>query len=118
MKYCPYCGADLVEDGVSFCVECGKQLPAGKTQKEKPEDKPEIKKINVSTNFSLALCFIKCYELKLHYFSLPLLSLNTCLLKLFTLPFPFSLGISNLLFRVLPFTEEPVAPVLKLLFMP
>ena len=44
MKYCPYCGADLVEDGVSFCVECGKQLPAGKTQKEKPKDKPEIKK--------------------------------------------------------------------------
>ena len=34
MKFCPYCGADLVEDGVSFCVECGKQLPAGKTQKE------------------------------------------------------------------------------------
>lgn len=44
MKFCPYCGADLVEDGVSFCVECGKQLPAGKTQKEKSKDKPENKK--------------------------------------------------------------------------
>lgn len=50
MKYCPYCGADLVEDGVSFCVECGKQLPAGKTQKEKPKDKPEIKKATKKKN--------------------------------------------------------------------
>lgn len=44
MKFCPYCGADLIEDGVSFCAECGKELPAGKAQKEKPKDKPEIKK--------------------------------------------------------------------------
>ncbi len=44
MKYCPYCGADLIEEAVSFCAECGKQLPAGKAQKEKPKDKPEIKK--------------------------------------------------------------------------
>ena len=44
MKYCPYCGADLIEDGVSFCAECGKQLPAGKTQKENPKEKPEINK--------------------------------------------------------------------------
>ena len=50
MKFCPYCGADLVEDGVSFCVECGKQLPAGKTQKEKPKDKPEIKKATKKKN--------------------------------------------------------------------
>ena len=45
MKYCPYCGADLIEDAVSFCAECGKQLPAGKPQKEKSKEKPEIKKI-------------------------------------------------------------------------
>ena len=44
MKYCPYCGADLIEEAVSFCAECGKQLPAGKAQKEKPKEKPEIKK--------------------------------------------------------------------------
>ena len=43
MKYCPYCGADLIEDAVSFCAECGKQLPAGKAQKEKPNVKSEIK---------------------------------------------------------------------------
>lgn len=44
MKYCPYCGADLIEDAVSFCAECGKQLPAGQMQKEKSKEKPEIKK--------------------------------------------------------------------------
>ena len=47
MKYCPYCGADLIEDAVSFCAECGKQLPAGKPQKEKSKEKPEIKKIAI-----------------------------------------------------------------------
>ena len=50
MKYCPDCGADLGEDGVYFCVECGKQLPAGKTQKEMPKDKPEIKKATKKKN--------------------------------------------------------------------
>ena len=44
MKYCPYCGADLIEDAVSFCAECGKQLPAGKPQKEKSKEKQPIKK--------------------------------------------------------------------------
>ncbi|MDO5123108.1 MAG: zinc ribbon domain-containing protein [Eubacteriales bacterium] len=43
MKYCPYCGADLIEDAVSFCAECGK-LPTGKTQEEKPKDTSETKK--------------------------------------------------------------------------
>lgn len=27
MKYCPYCGADLIDDTCSFCAECGKTLP-------------------------------------------------------------------------------------------
>lgn len=26
MKYCPYCGASVVDDTVSFCSECGKSL--------------------------------------------------------------------------------------------
>ena len=26
MKYCPFCGADLIEGAVSFCAECGKPL--------------------------------------------------------------------------------------------
>lgn len=44
MKYCPYCGAELIEDAVSFCAECGKQLPTSKTQKEKPKNTLETKK--------------------------------------------------------------------------
>lgn len=27
MKYCPYCGADLIDGAASFCTECGKNLP-------------------------------------------------------------------------------------------
>lgn len=27
MKYCPYCGASLPDGAVSFCMECGGQLP-------------------------------------------------------------------------------------------
>ena len=36
MKYCPYCGADIIDGAVSFCVECGKQLPSV-PQKQKKE---------------------------------------------------------------------------------
>lgn len=27
MKYCPYCGAELLSEDVVFCVECGKPMP-------------------------------------------------------------------------------------------
>ena len=27
MKYCPYCGADLLDSNVLFCSHCGKKLP-------------------------------------------------------------------------------------------
>ena len=37
MKYCPYCGADIIDGAVSFCVECGKQLPSV-PQKQKKDD--------------------------------------------------------------------------------
>ena len=57
MKYCPYCGADLIEDAVSFCAECGKQLPAGKPQKEKSKEKPEIKKIAKKKKTALSCKF-------------------------------------------------------------
>ena len=39
MKYCPYCGADLVGGTVSFCSECGKSIKGRKT-KAKSEKKP------------------------------------------------------------------------------
>ena len=29
MRYCPFCGAELAGLEVSFCTECGKQLPPG-----------------------------------------------------------------------------------------
>ena len=59
MKYCPYCGADLIEDAVSFFAECGKQLPAGKAQKEKPKEKPEIKKTSKKNPVKKAECSIE-----------------------------------------------------------
>lgn len=34
MKYCPYCGADLPDGAVSFCVECGNALPSEKKKEE------------------------------------------------------------------------------------
>ena len=39
MKYCPYCGANLLCGTVSFCSECGKSIKGRKT-KAKSEKKP------------------------------------------------------------------------------
>lgn len=36
MKYCPYCGAGLVDGAASFCTECGKSLPTGSTERPLP----------------------------------------------------------------------------------
>lgn len=56
MKYCPFCGAVLPDEKISFCLECGENLtvlnqhtetekPAKKTRKEKKkEKKPKYKK--------------------------------------------------------------------------
>lgn len=41
MKYCPYCGADVPDGAVLFCMECGKELPA---KKEKAEKATPVKK--------------------------------------------------------------------------
>ncbi len=39
MKYCPYCGTELIDSTVSFCPECGKVLEkqSGSTKKKKRE---------------------------------------------------------------------------------
>ena len=37
MKYCPFCGADLIEGAVSFCTECGKELPPAKPEAKQSE---------------------------------------------------------------------------------
>lgn len=45
MKYCPYCGASLLGDAVSFCSECGKELPgAGSPAKNKVQKPLKTKK--------------------------------------------------------------------------
>ena len=42
MKYCPYCGSDLVDTDVLFCSECGKKL-SGKEKQTSVAKKPEKK---------------------------------------------------------------------------
>lgn len=37
MKYCPYCGTVLVDGAVSFCAECGKELPVSEKKQDIPE---------------------------------------------------------------------------------
>ena len=44
MKFCPYCGADLLDSNVLFCAHCGKKLPpheAGTTEPLTEEMRPE-----------------------------------------------------------------------------
>lgn len=57
MKYCPFCGADLLKEDAAFCMECGKSLSEQeqpsteeknaapiKSKKSKPEKKKKEKK--------------------------------------------------------------------------
>ena len=69
MKYCPYCGADIPDDAVSFCAECGKALPANLLPvdhgKERFEtDSAPIKKIIVlaiGVLVVIGLCVLMLY---------------------------------------------------------
>ena len=48
MKFCPYCGADLLDSNVLFCSNCGKKLPpheAGITEPLTEEMRPEPEKM-------------------------------------------------------------------------
>lgn len=36
MKYCPFCGAELLPGALSFCPECGEALPAYQTNVQEP----------------------------------------------------------------------------------
>lgn len=36
MKYCPFCGAELLPGALSFCPECGKVLPTSQTNVQEP----------------------------------------------------------------------------------
>ena len=37
MKFCPFCGASVLDDTVSFCSECGKSLSISAKQPEEKE---------------------------------------------------------------------------------
>lgn len=39
MKYCPYCGAELIDGAVSFCSECGEKLSAPPQTEKKSKKK-------------------------------------------------------------------------------
>lgn len=44
MKFCPFCGASVLDDTVSFCSECGKSLNiSAKHPEEKEPSKPTKK---------------------------------------------------------------------------
>lgn len=51
MKYCPYCGADVLNGSVSFCAECGEALNGAvkgkkaKKEKKKADKKPVKEKV-------------------------------------------------------------------------
>ena len=38
MKYCPYCGAELMKEDATFCVDCGKQVSTAESAP--PADNP------------------------------------------------------------------------------
>ena len=44
MKYCPYCGADLIDGTVSFCSECGKSIKGRKTKAKSEKKQPAERK--------------------------------------------------------------------------
>lgn len=43
MKYCPYCGTELLNGAASFCTECGKSLtlPHKETDLPRTEEPPQ-----------------------------------------------------------------------------
>lgn len=47
MKFCPYCGADLIDGTVSFCAECGKPLNFAKGEEKnfKKNNKKKTKRL-------------------------------------------------------------------------
>lgn len=51
MKYCPYCGADVLSGSVSFCAECGKAL-SGDIKEAKPEKHKRQKEKKTDKTFA------------------------------------------------------------------
>ena len=60
MKFCPYCGADLLESNVLFCAHCGKKLPpheAGLTEPLTEDMRPASQVVNSGRTATLARRF-------------------------------------------------------------
>ena len=100
MKFCPYCGADLLKEDAAFCAECGKKLsvaeeapsPAheadsqhnAKPSKQKTPKKDSRKRKKSKQNFTALppFCrktkFVPCmndsFRMGTHTFIIPLLS--------------------------------------------
>lgn len=53
MKYCPYCGASVLDDTVSFCSECGKNLNFSAEQQEKKQKPKGSKKTSPKSSIHL-----------------------------------------------------------------
>lgn len=49
MKYCPYCGAELIDGAVSFCSECGEKLAAPPQTEKKSKKKSKPRAVPVVT---------------------------------------------------------------------
>ena len=59
MKYCPFCGADLIEGAVSFCAECGKELPPAKTEAKQSNNETILNDVLIKTT---PLLFVSLYN--------------------------------------------------------
>ena len=65
MKYCPYCGADVPDGAVLFCVECGKELPAKQVKVTQPTTKqksPTVKNRKAKASPATAAELLKAYN--------------------------------------------------------
>lgn len=41
MRFCPYCGAELLKEGAAFCVECGARINTPEGERESSRRKQE-----------------------------------------------------------------------------
>ena len=43
MKYCPYCGEELLDEEIAFCMECGKKLPSKEQKEPEKQSQSEVR---------------------------------------------------------------------------
>ena len=72
MKYCPYCGADVLNGSVSFCAECGEALNGTIKGKKAKKEKKRKKQTRNLIKKKLSLRLLKKL-MKLNQSQLPIL---------------------------------------------